>query len=727
MRAQLYLAALRPLLASRYLVAEQHLRRVGKDCLISFEASLCSFLARLFRLSGWRRSGPGTARLPSTPCPVTAAACFPSMPARRFGAATRTTRRTGTGCPTVSPVPLCGRRRAPGPAPGQPGAAGTGARAGALGVLLASHPAALTPFFLAAARQRAGHLARRAARGRLSWCLFAGAAASPHALPHVSFLRGIPYFATWQPITPRRHVTRHLTDNNNGTTQSARYHHIPFHFLFALTLVKYKFLPSGRRRAASCPCHSSGACRYPCFFLRTRAGDFSAPRPATRSVGVFFGGTHAESLTRARVRPAASAPSRADRPASPVLSRGRAFRLSLSPPSPRSPPLFLLPLPSLLLLSLAPPPPPALRSAPPPLLLALSLSLPPSLSLSLPPPLSFLSLLSCPPLSPSPLPSPLSLPPPPSPFPPFFPSLPSLLSLFAPPPPPPPLPSPSLSPPSLSFPPPPPMAAAISGPPRRRGTAAARTRAIPPAAPGTDGATAPDPASASTAEGSLRPWTRHPRMAADIQDRPGRPVHGNPRAAGYGPRSGSTSAPGLRPPWPRGCPSQSRDRPSPHRTAGACRARGTRPWRAAGAYTGHQTFANRINTPRPRPHPMTRLAASSMTSPQHARTGGPTVPRASPPGRDTRTPGAAALGREASPAGDSVLLSSFLISSLPHTRPAPAAPCTCRSPSFTSHSRPWLPASSAGVCAAPWSRRTPAPSLRALYQSLYCLRLRFHP
>ena len=34
---------------------------------------------------------------------------------------------------------------AAGPAPGQPGAAGTGARAGALGMLLASHPAANAP------------------------------------------------------------------------------------------------------------------------------------------------------------------------------------------------------------------------------------------------------------------------------------------------------------------------------------------------------------------------------------------------------------------------------------------------------------------------------------------------------------------------------------------------------------------------------------------------------
>src|SRR6266704_1620747 len=48
-RAQRDHAALRPLPATRYLVAEQHLRRVGKDCLISFEASMYSVPARKVR------------------------------------------------------------------------------------------------------------------------------------------------------------------------------------------------------------------------------------------------------------------------------------------------------------------------------------------------------------------------------------------------------------------------------------------------------------------------------------------------------------------------------------------------------------------------------------------------------------------------------------------------------------------------------------------------------
>jgi transposase len=48
-RAEADRAALRPLPAEPYLVAEKHLRRVGKDCLISFEASMYSVPARRVR------------------------------------------------------------------------------------------------------------------------------------------------------------------------------------------------------------------------------------------------------------------------------------------------------------------------------------------------------------------------------------------------------------------------------------------------------------------------------------------------------------------------------------------------------------------------------------------------------------------------------------------------------------------------------------------------------
>jgi hypothetical protein len=48
-RAEADRAALAPLPALPYLVAEHHLRRVGKDCLVSFEASMYSVPARRIR------------------------------------------------------------------------------------------------------------------------------------------------------------------------------------------------------------------------------------------------------------------------------------------------------------------------------------------------------------------------------------------------------------------------------------------------------------------------------------------------------------------------------------------------------------------------------------------------------------------------------------------------------------------------------------------------------
>ena len=76
----------------------------------------------------------------------------------------------------------------------------------------------------------------------------------------------------------------------------------------------------------------------------------------------------------------------------------------------------------------------------------------------------------------------------------------------------------------------------------------------------------------------LRPVVpRHPRMAADIQDRPGRPgtAHGNPGGGRglLGRDPARHPRPGLRPdPGRAGVPGSLRDRPPPHRTAGACRA-----------------------------------------------------------------------------------------------------------------------------------------------------------
>ena len=86
-RAEADRAALRPLPEQPYLVAERHLRRVGKDCLVCFEASCYSVPARLVRpgqrveLQIQRRPGRRT-RSASTPWPPTAAAGSPAIPAR---------------------------------------------------------------------------------------------------------------------------------------------------------------------------------------------------------------------------------------------------------------------------------------------------------------------------------------------------------------------------------------------------------------------------------------------------------------------------------------------------------------------------------------------------------------------------------------------------------------------------------------------------------------------
>ncbi len=91
-------AALRPLPAVPYLVAGQHLRRVGKDCLVWFEASLYPVPARQVR--------------PFQTVQVRAAAgqvAIYALPGDGGGLlaahARAPTRRTGTGCPTGTPAP----------------------------------------------------------------------------------------------------------------------------------------------------------------------------------------------------------------------------------------------------------------------------------------------------------------------------------------------------------------------------------------------------------------------------------------------------------------------------------------------------------------------------------------------------------------------------------------------------------------------------------------------
>ena len=136
-------AALRPLPASRYLVAEQHLRRVGKDCLISFEASMYSVPAgqvRPFQMVQVR-AGDGKVAIYALPGDGGGLLAVHARAARRGSFVVDEAHWDGLPDGHTRAV-TAGGAGAPAAAPGQPGAAGTGARAGALGMLLASHPAA---------------------------------------------------------------------------------------------------------------------------------------------------------------------------------------------------------------------------------------------------------------------------------------------------------------------------------------------------------------------------------------------------------------------------------------------------------------------------------------------------------------------------------------------------------------------------------------------------------
>ena len=139
-------AALRPLPASRYLVAEQHLRRVGKDCLISFEASMYSVPARQVRPFQLVqvRAGDGKVAIYALPGDGGGLLAAHARAARRGSFVVDEAHWDGLPDGHTRAV-TAGGAGAPAPAPGQPGAAGTGARAGALEMLLASRPAANAP------------------------------------------------------------------------------------------------------------------------------------------------------------------------------------------------------------------------------------------------------------------------------------------------------------------------------------------------------------------------------------------------------------------------------------------------------------------------------------------------------------------------------------------------------------------------------------------------------
>ncbi len=132
-------AALTPLPAIPYLVADLHLRRVGKDCLVSFEASLYSVPAVMIRAGQY-------VQLRVTPAVVTICA-LPSDGGQLLAAHPRATRR---GCWVTDPAHWDGlpdghTRAVTLDLPPAPAAAGQPAAPGLLTALLAGHAAAATP------------------------------------------------------------------------------------------------------------------------------------------------------------------------------------------------------------------------------------------------------------------------------------------------------------------------------------------------------------------------------------------------------------------------------------------------------------------------------------------------------------------------------------------------------------------------------------------------------
>ena len=133
-------AALRPLPAAPYLVAEQHVRRVGKDCLISFEASMYSVPARQVRpfQRVHVRAGDGKVAIYALPGDGGGLLAVHARARRRGSFVVDQAHWDGLPDGRTRAVTV-----AAGDAPpaSRPAAAGTGT----LGMLLASHPAAAAP------------------------------------------------------------------------------------------------------------------------------------------------------------------------------------------------------------------------------------------------------------------------------------------------------------------------------------------------------------------------------------------------------------------------------------------------------------------------------------------------------------------------------------------------------------------------------------------------------
>ncbi len=105
-RAEIERQALRPLPERPYLVAEQHLRRVGKDCLVSFEGSAYSVPAARVQ-AGMRvavRASVGTVSIHTLVPDPDGGTLLASIPAPSSTGSGSWTPGTGRACPTGAPA-----------------------------------------------------------------------------------------------------------------------------------------------------------------------------------------------------------------------------------------------------------------------------------------------------------------------------------------------------------------------------------------------------------------------------------------------------------------------------------------------------------------------------------------------------------------------------------------------------------------------------------------------
>ena len=139
-RAEKDRAALRPVPAQPYFVAEQHLRRVGKDCLVSFERSMYSVPAWLVRPGQYVHVRAGDRQVAVRTLPAGGGGLLAVHPRARQRGSWIVDEAHWDGLPDghTRAVTAGGH----GPDPARPG---RGRAPDALGMLLAAHPDAAAP------------------------------------------------------------------------------------------------------------------------------------------------------------------------------------------------------------------------------------------------------------------------------------------------------------------------------------------------------------------------------------------------------------------------------------------------------------------------------------------------------------------------------------------------------------------------------------------------------